>query len=120
MAAPTKTAKTLLASQSLAAGATANATEWNMSTAFAGSIFVKITNGGTAPTTAPVVTFYAGEATGVKRKRYSLSGDTVNGSVNEFECEYGMQHMFANASITNGSGQAITVEVYGQEATSVS
>lgn len=120
MAIVTKTAKTLLTSQSLAAGGTVHATEWNMSTAFAGSIFVKITNGGTAPTTAPVVTFYAGEATGVKRKLYSLPGDTTNGSVNDFECQYGMQHMFANASITNGSGQAITVEISGQEATSVS
>lgn len=117
--AATKTAKTLLTSQSLAAGASVSATEWNMSTAYAGSIFVKITNGSSAPTTAPTVTFYAGEATTIKRKRYSVTGDIINSSVNEFECEYGLQHMFANVTIINGATNAINVEVYGQEGTTI-
>lgn len=116
--AATKTAKTLLTSQSLGAGASVNITEWNMSTAYAGSLFVKLTNGASAPTTAPIVTFYAGEATGVKRQRFTASGTTTTGST-DLECEYGVQHMFANATITNGATNAITVEAYGQEATTV-
>lgn len=113
----TKGQKVLLTSQSLAAGASINTTEWNMSAAYGGSLIVRITNGSSAPTTVPTVTFYSGDATGKKYKRYSLTGDTVNSSGNDFECEYGLQHMFANATITNGATNAITVEAYGQEAT---
>ena len=116
--AATKTAKTLLASQSLAANASVNITEWNMSTAYAGSLFIKITNGASAPTTAPTVIFYAGEATGVKRQRFTASGTTTTGTT-DLECEYSLQHMFANATITNGATNAITVEAYGQELTAV-
>lgn len=120
MATPTKTARTLLTSQSLAAGATVNANELNLSTAYGSEIFVKLTNGASAPTTAPVVTFYVGEATGVKRKKATGQGDTVNSSVTDVSCRYALPNMFANVSITNGATNAITVEVYAQEATSIS
>jgi hypothetical protein len=114
--AATKAQKVLLTSQSLAAGASVNLTEWNMSTAYGGSIIVRITNGASAPTTAPTVKFYSGDATGKKYGRSQASGDTVNSSVNDLECEYSVQHMFANGTITNGATNAITVEAYGQEA----
>lgn len=118
--AATKTARTLLASQALAAAASVNTTELNLSTAYGGTIvFVKLTNGATAPTSAPVVTFYSGEATTVKRKRYTASGDTVNSSVNEpyFATEQG--DMFVNVTITWGATTGGTVECYAQEATTV-
>lgn len=117
--AATKTAKTLLASQSLAAGASVNSTEWNLSTAYGGLACVKLTNGASAPTTAPTVTFYIGEATGVKRKFYTASGDTTASSVNDIVCELPAGVMFNNVTITNGATNAITVEVYGQELTTV-
>ena len=117
--AATKTAKTLLASQSLAAGASVNITEWNMTTAYGGILFVKLTNGASAPTTAPVVTFYSGETTGTKRTEYTVAGDTVNSSVNHPSCRYELGHMYANATITNGATNAITIEAYGQEATAI-
>lgn len=117
--AATKTAKTLLTSQSLAAGASVNSTEWNMSTAYQGRLFVKLTNGASGPTTAPVVKFYSGEATGVKRLLYTATGDTVNASVNHLSCVYELADMFANCTIINGATNAITVEVYGQEATGI-
>lgn len=115
--AASKTAKVLLTSQSLAAGASVNSTEWNMSTAYGGRLFVKITNGATAPTTPPLVKFYSGETTGVKRVLYQATGDTANASVNDIACLYDLPDMFANCTITNGATNAITVEVYGQEAT---
>jgi|SRR5674476_109807 len=114
-----KAQKVLLTSQSLAASTSVNAAEWNMSTAYAGSIIVRLTNGSSAPTTAPVVTFYSGDATGKKYKRWSGGGDTVNSSVNDIECEYGLQHMFANCTITNGATNSITVEIYGQEGSTI-
>ena len=117
--AASKTSKAQLTSQSLAAAASVNATEWNMSTAYGGRFFVKITNGATAPTTAPTVSFYSGEATGVKRLLFTATGDTVNSSVTHISCEYGLADMFANVTILNGATNAITVEAYGQEATGV-
>jgi len=115
----TKTARTLLVSQALAAGATISSSELNLSTAAGADIFVKITNGATAPTTSPITTFFVGEATGVKRKRYTASGDTVANSVTDISCTYSLRNMFANVTITNGATNPITVEVYAQEATTV-
>lgn len=117
--AATKTAKTLLTSQSLAAATTANATEWNNSAAYGGIVAVKLTNGGSAPTTAPLVKFYVGESTGTKRLLYQAYGDTVNSSVNDVLCDLPPGAMFVNVSITNGAANAITVEAYGQELTTV-
>lgn len=117
--AATKTAKTLLTSQSLAAATLVNATEWNMSTAYGGMVGVKLTNGASAPTTAPVVKIYIGEATGVKRLLYQASGDVFNSSVNDVVCEIPASAMFVNIGITNGATNAITVEAYGQELTTV-
>lgn len=117
--AATKTAKTLLASQALGAAASVNATEWNMSAAYGGLACVKLTNGGTAPTTAPVVKFYVGEATGTKRLFYTASGDTVNSSVNDIVCDIPPGAMFVNVTITNGATNGITVEAYGQELTGI-
>ena len=114
-----KSASPLLASQSLAAGASVNATEFNLSTAYRGRIFVKLTNGATAPTSAPIVKFFVGEATGTKRLLYTASGDTVGASVTDLSCEYSLADMFANVTITNGAGSAITVEVVGEATTGV-
>ena len=117
--AATKTAKTLYASASLAAATSVNATEWNMSTAYGGIAAVKLTNGGTAPTTVPVVKFYVGESTGTKRLLYTASGDTTNSSVNDLVCEIPASAMFVNITVTNGATNAITVEAYGQELTTI-
>lgn len=117
--AATKTSKTLDASAALAAGASRNATEWNLSAAYGGLATVKLTNGASAPTTAPVVKFYVGEATGVKRLLYTASGDTVNNSVNDVVCEIPPSAMFVNITITNGATNGITAEAYGQELTTI-
>lgn len=117
--ASTKTAKTLYASASLAAATAVYATEWNMSTCYGGLACVKLTNGASAPTTAPVVQFYVGEATGVKRLLYTAAGDTANSSVNDLVCEVPASAMFCNITITNGATNGITVEAYGQELTTI-
>lgn len=117
--ASTHTAKTLLASQSLAASTAVNATEWNMTTAYGGLAAVKLTNGATAPTTVPVVKFYIGETTGTKRLLHTASGDLVANSVNDIVCEYPPGTMFANITITWGATTGGTVEAYGQELTTI-
>lgn len=117
--AATKTAKTLLTSQSLTAAGSVNATEWNASTAYGGLAAVKLTNGASPPTTAPTVTFYVGESTGTKRKLYTAAGDTTANSVNDIVCEIPPSTMFVNITIINGATNAITVEAYGQELTTI-
>lgn len=114
-----KTSRTLRASASLAAATLASCTEWNLSTAYGGLASVRLTNGASAPTTAPVVKFYVGDATGVKRLFYTATGDTVNSSVTDIVCRYPNSAMFANIDITNGATNAITAEAYGQELTTV-
>lgn len=115
--AASKTQRALLASQALAAAASINVTEWNLTSAYGGRAVVRITNGASAPTTAPVVKFYTGDATGKKYLLFTASGDTTANSVTDLSCEYGLADMFANITITNGATNAITVESYGQEAT---
>lgn len=117
--AATHTSKTLYASASLAASTSVNATEWNASTAYGGLAAVKLTNGATAPTTAPTVKFYVGESTGTKRLFYTSSGDTTNSSVTDHICEMPLGTMFINITVTNGATNAITVEAYGQELTTI-
>lgn len=117
--AATKTSKTLYASASLAAATSVNATEWNMTTCYGGIAAVKLTNGASAPTTVPVVKFYVGESTGTKRLLYTASGDTTNSSVNDLVCEIPASAMYVNITMTNGATNAITVEAYGQELTTI-
>lgn len=90
-----------------------------MATCYGGLAAVKLTNGSTAPTTAPIVKFYVGESTGTKRLYYTASGDTTNSSVNDVVCELPAGVMFCNITITNGATNAITVEAYGQELSTI-
>lgn len=117
--AATKTSKTLKTSASLAAATLVSVTEWNASTAYGGLLAIRLTNGSSAPTTAPVVKVYVGDATTVKRLFYTQSGDTVNSSVTDIVVRIPNSAMFINADITNGATNAITVEAYGQELTQV-
>ena len=117
--AATKTSRTLLASQALAAAASVNTAELNLSAAYGALATVKLTNGATAPTTPPVVKFYIGESTGTKRLYWQGYGDVVNGSVTDVVCEIPPSSMFLNVTVTNGATNAITVEAYAQELTAV-
>ena len=117
--AATHTSRTLRASASLAASTPANATEWDNTAAYGGLVAVRLTNGASAPTTAPLVQIFVGEATGVKRLLYAATGDTVNSSVNDIVCEIPMGAMFINVTITNGATNAITADAYAQELTSL-
>ena len=117
--ASTKTSRTILTSQALAAATAVNGTEVNLSTAYGALVCVKLTNGGTAPTTVPVVKFYVGESTGTKRLFYQASGDIVNSSVNDIVCEIPPAGMFINVTITWGATTGGTVEAYAQELTTI-
>jgi hypothetical protein len=117
--AASKTQRALLASQALGAGASVNATEWNLTTAYGGRAVARITNGASAPTTAPIVKFYTGDASGKKYLLFTASGDITANSVTDISCEYNLADMYANVTVTGGATNGSTVEVYGQEATSL-
>jgi hypothetical protein len=117
--AASKTSRTLRASASLSAGATANCTEWDLQTAYGGLATVRLTNGASAPTTVPTVKVYVGEATGVKRLLSQQTGDTVNSSVTDIVVEIPWGAMFVNIDIINGATNAITADAYGQELTTI-
>lgn len=118
--ASTKNSRTLRASASLAAATTANCTELDLSTKYGALINVLLTNGASAPTTAPTVKVYTGEATGKKTVLFaSASGDTVNNSVTSLVFRIPAPAMFVNVDIINGATNAITAEAYAQELTTV-
>lgn len=117
--AATKTSRTLLASTSNTAGSTTNGTEWNASTAYGGVLFAKITNGGTGPTVGCDFVVYLGESTGTKREYSRQTAPTTNSAVTEFEVDIPPGAMFVNVTFTGNTAQAVTVESYAQELTTV-
>lgn len=118
--AATKTAKTLLASQSLAANASVNTNEWDLRTAYGGMAAVKLSLPGSAPSTAPVVKFYIGESSGKKCLLYQASGSASAADYPmDIQCEIPPSAMFANITIINGATNAVTVESAAQELTTI-
>lgn len=110
----TKVSVTLLASQALAAAASVNTPETNISDKDGFKVHVRLTNGATAPTTAPTVKFYASDRTGIKYLQYTVSGDLVANSVTDAVFAHSKEDMFANATITWGATTGGTVEAYGE------
>lgn len=110
----TKSSSTLRAAATVISAATANdATEWDLSAVDKGTMLGKLTNGASAPTTAPVVIFYAGESTGVKREIGRVSGDTVANSVTPLICNFKPEYKFGNATATGGATNGSTWELVG-------
>lgn len=120
----TKTTRTLIAaSTTVAASATVNATEWDLRTAYGGLATVTLSLPGSAPTVAPTINFYVGEATGKKRLLYSAQAGVAGPSSLypiDFVCEIPVGVEFVNISVVQGaSGNSITAEAWGQEITSI-
>lgn len=113
--AATKTSRTIQASASNSAGGTTNGTEVNLSTAYGLLVCGKITNGGTGPTVGCDMVVYVGEATTTKREFSRQTAPTTNSAVTEFVVEIPPAAMFVNVTFTGNTGQAVTVECYGQE-----
>ena len=115
----TKTSRTIQASTSVSAGGTQNGTELNLSTALGAVVCGKVTNGGTGPTSPCYMVVYVGEATGVKREYARLYADVANSTAYDLVVEVPASAMFVNVTFTGNTGQAVTVECYAQELTSV-
>lgn len=117
--AATKTSRTIQASGSNAAGATTNGTELDLSTKYGAIVCAKITNGATGPTVGCDFVVYVGEATTTKREFSRQTAPTTNNAVTEFVVEVPPSAMFVNVTFTGNTGQAVTVECYAQELTTI-
>lgn len=117
--AASKTSRTILASTSNAAAGTTNGTELDLSTKYGALVCAKLTNGATGPTVGCDFVVYVGESTGTKREFSRQTAPTGNNAVTEFVVEVPPSAMFVNVTFTGNTGQAVTVECYAQELTSI-
>lgn len=108
----TKASVTLLASQTLAAAAAIDTPQTTISTFDSFIVYVRLTNGATAPTTVPKIVFFRSDRTGVKYKAWEVTGDLVANSVTDRAFEHSKGDMFANCTITWGATTGGTIEAY--------
>ena len=122
-----KTARTVVASTSNAAGSTTRGT-LDLRTAQGGLLTIKIANGATGPTVAPTATVSvahnagatpAAAAEGADWKRlYQFAGDTTNASINQWSIDVPPGVMHLQVEVTGNTGQAVTCEAFLSEITS--
>lgn len=117
--AATKTSRTLLASTSNAAGTGTNGTELDLSTKYGALVCGKITNGVSGPTVGCDFVVYVGESTGTKREFSRQTAPTTASGAYDFAVEVPPSAMFVNVRFEGNTGQAVTVECYAQELTSI-
>lgn len=118
--AATKSLSTIIAAAtSNAATATTTGTALSLTTAYGALITIKLTNGGTGPTIAPVAYVYtSGDNTNYKLF-YKIGGDTTASSVNEYNVEIPPAAMYARVDVKDNTGQAITCEAFAQVLTAI-
>ncbi len=122
-----KTLRTIVASASNAAGATVRGTI-DLETTYGGILTLKITNGATAPTAqckanvliAHAATVPAAGSAGADWKTiYTIGGGTVANAVTEISIPIDMAAMALEVEFTGNAGQAVTVEAYMSEISTV-
>lgn len=127
MSTATKTARTLVASASNGAGSTTRG-RLDLTTAFGGMLTAKITNGATPPTVQAVAnvliahnaTQPAAGGAGVDWKTiFSAGGGTTANAVSEWSLDIPMGVMQLEVEFSGNTAQAVTVEAYFSELTSV-
>lgn len=123
----TKNSRTIVASASNGAGSTTRGT-LDLEAAYGGYLTLKITNGGTGPTvqcTANVLVAHnatlpaAGSAGTDWKTIASYGGGTTASAVTEIGMPIDPSIMALEVEFTGNTGQAVTVEAYLSELTSV-
>lgn len=122
-----KAARTILASQSLAAGATARGAI-DLRTSLGGLATLRITNGATGPTAQCVCRVMVAHddgvtpATGARgatwKQIWEFGGGTAANAITEQPFEFGPGVMHMQAEFTGNTGQAVTIEAIVSEVTS--
>lgn len=120
MAIATKTLRTLVAAATTnAAAATTNGTAWNLTTALGGVLTGLVTNGATAPTVGcDFVVQISGDGTTWREYSRQTAPSTASAAT-AFAVEIPPGVLYARPSFQSNTGQAVTVEAFGQELTSI-
>ena len=122
-----KTARTLIASVSNAAAGTTRGTI-DLETTYGGTLTMKITNGATGPTVqcegrvliAHNATLPAAASAGADWKTvYTFGGGVAVNAITEMPYEVGMGVMALEVEFTGNTGQAVTVEAFLSEISTV-
>jgi hypothetical protein len=119
MATATKNARTLQSSASNAAGATTNGATWNLTTAFGGIITALITNGGTGPTVGCDFVVQVSTDGAAWKEHTRQTAGLVAGAAYPFSIDVPAGVMYARVQFAGNTGQAVTVEAFGHELTSI-
>lgn len=123
-----KNARTIVSSQSCGAGSTVRGTLGLQSAQGGGFLTMKITNGGTGPTTQcegrvliahNSSTPSPGGAGSDWKTIASFGGGTANNAVTEFAMPIDASIMCLECEFTGNTGQAVTVEAYFSELTTI-
>ena len=123
-----KNARTLVAAGTSNAAAATTRGRLDLQTALGGNLTFKITNGGTGPTVQCVAnilvshnaTMPAAASAGVDWKTiYSVGNGTGNSTIGEWSYAFGPEIMSMEVEFTGNTGQAVTVEAFVSEITSV-
>lgn len=120
MATAIKTNRTLVAAGTInaAGGATTGAT-WNLTTALGGVLTAQVTNGSTGPAVGcDLVVQVSGD--GVNWKEYvRQTAAPAASAVTSMVVELPTSILYARPVFQGNTGQAVTVEAFGQEFTSI-
>lgn len=120
MATATKTVRTLQASASNSAAATTNSSTWDLSTALGGTVEARITNGGTGPTIGCDVAVQISYDGGTTWRDFSRqTAGLTNSLTYDFIIDLPPPVKTARVQFTGNTGQAVTIEAFGHELTSI-
>lgn len=120
MANPTKTLRTLVASTSNSAGGTTTGTGFDIRTAFGGLLVGRVTNGGTGPTLPCEMLVDVSHDNSTWFQFSRQIAQLGNSVVADLEVEVPYSTMYVRVRFTGNTGQAVTVEAYLHETTSIS
>ena len=119
MAIATKTARTLVAAATNAAGASTASGSWNLATALGAAVQARVTNGPTGPAIGCDVVIQASADQTTWRDVTRFSAGTAANGVYDFCVEIPAPIMAARVVFGGNTVQPVTVEAIGHELTSI-
>lgn len=119
MAIAIKTARTIVASTTNAAGGSTPSAAWNLSTALGGVIQARVTNGATGPAVGCDVLVQASVDQSTWRDVMRFSAGTAANGVYDFFAELPAPILAARVVFGGNTVQPVTVEATGHELTSI-
>jgi hypothetical protein len=115
----TKTARTLVSSQSVSAGNSVTGSALDLRNRYGCEVTAKVANGSTGPTTGCVFKLEVSTDNSNWFEWFSGLAKTTNNETTWFNIEVPAAVMYLRASFAGHTGQAVTVEALAHEMTTV-